>query len=160
MPHRHAAASPTYRTFHPDDSEQVHTLVLSILESELRDLPKEHHLREIEVIGDVYGGAREEFWIAEHEGRIIGVLGLKEDDRDSALIQRFFVNPHWRGKSVGKTLLQKAIAFAKDQGYKRLVFLGHEHMKEAKAMLGKVGFQEEMHLVVPGAEFFRLSLKI
>jgi amino-acid N-acetyltransferase len=66
--------------------------------------------------------ALKDFVVAESHGRIVGVAGL-EICSDSALLRSVAVSPDWRGRSVGRALVTRAIADAEARGVRGLYLL-------------------------------------
>jgi N-acetylglutamate synthase-like GNAT family acetyltransferase len=144
------------REYRPGDDDSIYTLVLSILTTEFKDVPPEHYLADLRDIQSVYAGERNEFFVCEVDSQIVGTIAIKEDDQQTALIRRLFVNPHYRGKSVGRKLLEKVVAFCKEKKYSQIAFTGNNHMHNVKVVLQKLGFKEEEDVNLPGLEIFRL----
>lgn len=145
------------REYQPGDSESVYALILAILTNEFREIPPEHYLSDIKDIQSVYAGERNEFFVCENDGEIIGTIAVKEDDKKTALLRRLFVNPHFRGKKAGKTLIEKALAFCREKHYEKIVFTGNNRMHDVKEVLKKLGFKEAEDIQLPGLELFRMS---
>ncbi len=55
------------------------------------------------------------FVVAEHEGKIVGAAGL-EIYSPSALLRSVVVDDGWRGTGVGRRLIDRALAEAKQRG--------------------------------------------
>ncbi len=144
------------REYRQGDDDAIYTLVLSILTTEFKDVPPYHYLSDLRDIQNVYSGERNEFFVCEFDGQIIGTIAIKEDDQKTALIRRLFVNPHFRGKSVGRKLLEKVVHFCREKKYSEIAFTGNNHMHNVKAALQKLGFKEEEDVNLPGLEIFRL----
>lgn len=148
------------REYRPEDQESVYALILSILTNEFKDIPPEHYLADLRNIESIYSGERNEFFVAEKDGQIVGLVGLKEDDEHVALMRRLFVDPHHRGLKVGRALVEKAFEFAKGHKYTKVAFIGNHRMQTAKASLLKLGFKEEQDLLLAGVELYRLVHKL
>jgi N-acetylglutamate synthase-like GNAT family acetyltransferase len=65
---------------------------------------------------------RDRLWIAEKDGQIIGCVGIVGRSESEAQLRWFLVEPASRGVGLGKVLLDEAIAFCRERGYKS-VFL-------------------------------------
>jgi ribosomal protein S18 acetylase RimI-like enzyme len=60
--------------------------------------------------------------VAEAGGRLVAVLEVEgEAWRNTALIWALFVDRAWRGKGLGRLLLQRAESWAKEAGYRAVV---------------------------------------
>jgi arsenite methyltransferase len=62
------------------------------------------------------------FVVAERAGEILGVGGL-EVCRDDALLRSVTVAPGWRGRGLGRTLVERLIALAQSRGIRALYLL-------------------------------------
>lgn len=69
--------------------------------------------------------ALEGFVVAEGEGRIVGVAGIEEGTvrGEHALLRSVAVDPTWRGKGLGQSLVARAIAVAESRGVSALYLL-------------------------------------
>jgi N-acetylglutamate synthase-like GNAT family acetyltransferase len=149
-----------FREFEPKDQDGVYTLILSILENEFNDIPPENFLVDVRDVENNYTGNGNEFIVCEHEGMVVGTIAVKRDDEETALLRRFFVNPHYRGKEIGKRLIQKIFEVCKESGYKKVLFTGNNKMHKVKSVLSKAGFKEEEDILLKGLEIFKLSYKL
>lgn len=147
----------TFRAFTPEDQEAVFTLILSILETEFNDIPPEGYLLDVRDIPTHYDGERNQFFVCEYEGQIVGTIAVKEDDKKTALMRRLFVNPHFRGKQVGKRLLDAALTFCLEKKYKKILFAGNTRMNLARKLLLRNGFVETEHFQLDNLDIFRLQ---
>src|SRR5688572_32403372 len=62
------------------------------------------------------------FVVAEREGKIVGVAGLEECG-DYGLLRSAAVAPEWRGRGLGRTLVERVIANAESAGLRALYLL-------------------------------------
>jgi N-acetylglutamate synthase-like GNAT family acetyltransferase len=86
-------------------------------------------------------GKRQRLWIAEADGKIVGMIAIVEATKITAQLRWFLVCPEARGIGLGRELLQKALAFAKEQEF-RTVFLWTVHsLSRAGELYAKNGFQ-------------------
>jgi amino-acid N-acetyltransferase len=88
------------------------------------------------------------FWIAEADGRIVGVAGV-EIYRDGALLRSVAVHPGWRSGGLGRTLVDRALDGAKRAGV-RDVFLLTTTAERYFPQLGFEGITREA--VPPGVQ--------
>ena len=63
------------------------------------------------------------FLVAEHDGQIVGVVGVEHCCREYGLLRSTAVAPEWRGHSVGRRLVERAIAESELNGSKALYLL-------------------------------------
>lgn len=150
----------TLRAFSGKDSEGVKGLILAILTKEYPFDKSAYSDSDLERIGEVYGGGKDSFFVIEEDGSVVGTVGVKEDSPDSALLRRLFVDLKHRKKGYGSELLEKAIIFCRDKGYKHIFFRCTDRMKDAMNLCLKKGFKEIESLEVSGFKIHNLELKI
>jgi amino-acid N-acetyltransferase len=68
------------------------------------------------------GDALPHFVIAENEGQLVGVVGL-ELYGSSALLRSAAVEESWRGTGIGRTLVERALDLAREQGIEDVFLL-------------------------------------
>ena len=150
----------TLRTFTAKDAESVKGLILAILAKEYPFDKSAYSDSDLDKIDEVYGGKKDSFFVMDEDSSIVGTVGVKEDSPDSALLRRLFVDMKHRKKGYGSALLDKAVSFCKDKGYKRIAFRCTDRMKDAMNLcLGK-GFKEIEALDVAGFKIHNLEFKI
>lgn len=86
-----------------------------------------------------YDPDRERLWCAEHNGNIIGCIGIA-GHKDRAQLRWFLIDPHYRGIGLGKILLQKALDFAKAKNYKSIFLDTTNDLDTAISMYTGAGF--------------------
>ncbi|MFC5141158.1 GNAT family N-acetyltransferase [Actinomycetospora rhizophila] len=98
---------------------------------------------------------RDAGWIAELDGvRVGSVLCVHEDER-TARLRLLLVDPAARGHGVGRSLVARCVAFARDAGYARLVLWTNEPLAAARHLYLEAGFVltgEEDHTAFGGVE--------
>jgi putative acetyltransferase len=142
------------------DAESVKELILAILTKEYPFDKSAYSDSDLDKIGEVYGGAKESFFVIEENGSVVGTAGIKEDSPDSALLRRLFVDLKYRKKGYGSELLDKAMAFCRDKGYKRVYFKCTDRMKDAMNLCLRKGFKEIEALEISGFKIHNLEIKL
>jgi len=84
------------------------------------------------------------FLVAESNAHIVGVVGL-EACGEYALLRSTAVSPDWRGKGVGRRLVERAVARAESQGIRALYLL----TTTAESYFPSFGFQVTTRDTVP-----------
>ena len=142
------------------DVPKVLKLIKSILESEFGKEASVYPQIDLYDLEASYGGQRDCFFIAERDGQVVGTTAIKEEDPKIALLRRIFVDPKYRGKGYGLSLLEKAIEFCKKKNYRKISFQGTSRMTMALALCRKKGFQEDDRVAMEDFEIIRCSLRL
>ncbi len=82
-------------------------------------------------------------WVAEDNGRVAGCCGVfpsKGLDNDTAELVKFYTAKESRGKGIGKQLIEKSIASAKEFGYEKLYIESLPVFSKAIAIYQQNGF--------------------
>lgn len=81
--------------------------------------------------------------LAEYEGRLAGCVALHRLEDGICEMKRLYLRPQLRGKGLGRALVDRIIAEARQLGYQRLRLDTVEPiMKDAVALYCKIGFRE------------------
>jgi len=148
------------REYKAEDSVGVKNLILSVLEKEYPFDKTVYKDTDINDISGTYSGEGNTFFVIEDHGKIVGSVGIKKETDDSALIRRLFVDQKYRRKGFGVELLQKAMLFCKQKGYKEIIFRATDRMKEALCLLKKFNFSEKEDLEVTGFHIHKFVFNI
>ena len=140
--------------------DEVYALLLSILETEFKDTPADNFLSDISDIPQVYASPKGNFWVALYKDKVIGTVACIEDDEKKLLMRRFFVNPNYRSRGIGKLLLSNVIDFARQNNYDAILFSGNTKMQQAKYFLAKENFREVENIPLAVVNIFRMSYSL
>ena len=77
--------------------------------------------------------------VAEHMGRLVGVLELLVTD-DGFLLDSISVDPSAQGTGIGRQLLAFAEAEARRQGFGSIYLMTNEKMPENQALYARIGY--------------------
>jgi amino-acid N-acetyltransferase len=64
----------------------------------------------------------ERFWVADHEGRVVGVAGM-ELYGDGGLLRSVAVSPEWRGSGIGRALIDRVLEAGRAAGVRDVYLL-------------------------------------
>lgn len=87
--------------------------------------------------------ARDRFWVAEAEGVPVGCVAVQHaPDRPGwAQMRWFLVVQAWRGRGVGRRLVEEAVAFAREAGYAGLLLWTVDDLADAARTYARAGFR-------------------
>lgn len=86
-----------------------------------------------------YNPQRDRLWCAEHNGKIVGCIGIV-GHQERAQLRWFLIDPLYRGIGLGKKLLNLALEFAKNKGYKSIYLDTTSDLEKAISLYQSVGF--------------------
>lgn len=84
---------------------------------------------------------REQCWIAERDGRMLGSVFLVEDDSETARLRLLYVEPEARGEGIGAALVEQCSQFAREAGYRRIVLWTHAVLESARRIYAAEGYR-------------------
>ena len=87
-----------------------------------------------------YSPPRGGIWIAVANGKGIGCVALRPMTAGAAEVKRMFVSEEWRGRGVGRALLETLIAAARTRGYSTLRLGTLADMVAAQGLYHSLGF--------------------
>jgi putative acetyltransferase len=82
------------------------------------------------------------FGVVEECNSIVATIGLYRVDETTCELRKMYVLPDYRGKGLGKSLMEFALKKAKEMGFKRVVLETASPLKEAIGLNKWFGFQE------------------
>ncbi len=90
-----------------------------------------------------FNEARDGFWVAIVEGKIVGAIAIDGINHDSkgAHLRWFIVAPENQGQGIGKTLLQKAVDFCRKKKFRRVYLWTFAGLDPARQLYEKYGFR-------------------
>ena len=84
------------------------------------------------------------YFVAEINGEIVGGGGIYPTDglpADTCELVKMYLLPQARGTGLGRILIEKSIAFAKEAGYKQVYLETMPELKQALKVYAKFGFE-------------------
>jgi putative acetyltransferase len=87
-------------------------------------------------------GAR--YFVAEINEEIVGGSGIYPTDDlpgDTCELVKMYLLPHARGSGLGRTLIEKSLAYAKEAGYKNVYLESMPELKQALKIYARFGFE-------------------
>jgi DNA-binding MarR family transcriptional regulator/GNAT superfamily N-acetyltransferase len=89
-----------------------------------------------------FDSVKEDGWVAERGGAIVGsVFLMKSDDPAIAKLRLLYVEPSARGAGLGRTLVSTCIARSRELGYRELTLWTNDILIAARRIYQAVGFR-------------------
>jgi putative acetyltransferase len=118
--------------------------------------------RELANLPGAYVAPSGGLWLASVESQSAGCVALRPlADGSGGELKRLYLRPGFRGRRLGRTLAETAIARAREAGYSRIRLDTLPFMTEAITLYRALGFQPiapYTYNPVPGAMFMELCL--
>ncbi len=105
-----------------------------------RCLEAQHYSDEGQELEEKYGLPHGRLYLACYGEDIAGCVALKRTDDSYCEIKRLYVRPQYRGKHIGKALVQQVIADAKRIGYQHMRLDTFPFMDNAIELYKRNGF--------------------
>ena len=83
----------------------------------------------------------ERCWIAEHAGQRVGSVFVARKSAEVAQLRMLLLTPAARGLGLGGQLVDAAIAFARDKGYRQMVLWTQGNLTAARSIYAARGFR-------------------
>ncbi len=99
--------------------------------------------------------------LAQWEGQAAGCVAFKSLDSKYCEMKRLYVSPKFRGKQIGKALVQHLLKEARRQSYQYMRLDSHPWMTSAQGIYGHFGFESipaYNNNPTPGIRFFEKVL--
>ena len=80
------------------------------------------------------------FWCLLSDEKVLGTVAVKRLDETTSELKALYLSPELRGKGYGYKLLDLAVLFAKEKGYKKIVLDSMSKYTAALKLYEKYGF--------------------
>lgn len=150
----------TIRTYTPDDQAAVDRLYSEgLLAGQIDPNDTAADIESIEIA--YFSEPHNHFWVAELEGKVVGMIGVVRDDEQSlGEIRRLRVDPDWQNSSVGATLIEVALAHCKHHGWLKVVLDTRFERNVALDLFSRFGFKHNRSRNVHGREMLEFYLDL
>jgi ribosomal protein S18 acetylase RimI-like enzyme len=95
-----------------------------------------------------YDSSKDFFAVAEIDGRIVGSIVIAAESDQLAKLRYFLVHPDARGHGLGRRLMQQALDFCRERGFRTVWLWTISELKAAAHLYREAGFKvtgEKMH---------------
>lgn len=96
------------------------------------------------------------YWIAEENGKMAGGCGVYPTPglpAGCAELVKFYLLRPWRGRGIGRMLMEKCFESAKELGYRQLYLESLPELDKAVSMYLKAGFRHLSHALGNSGHF-------
>lgn len=83
----------------------------------------------------------ENIWIAEADGKPVGMIAIIKADEKTAQLRWFLIEPHMRGLGLGYKLMNTVMDFCKEKGYKHVFLWTVNILEAARTLYKRFGFE-------------------
>jgi carbonic anhydrase len=123
------------------DVAEVRRLVLAHAAVRATTPGVEYMRADAERLPGPYVPPRGGLWLAVHDEVGVGCVALRPLDDRSAEVKRMYVDDAWRGRGVGRALMETLVAAARERGYATLRLGTLDDMKVAQRLYESLGFR-------------------
>lgn len=145
----------------PREWDEAQRLVREYAASLNVDLAFQNFAHELQHFTTEYAAPTGAFILAEDAGQYVACIGLRQFSEGIGEIKRLYVAPAARGRGLGRLLVERIIADARQIGYGSLLLDTLPFMKQAQALYLSMGFKPTPAYrfnPVAGSAFLRLDL--
>ena len=125
----------------PFDSEDARRLIAA-LDAGLAELYPPEQRFGPNLKAEHLEGGQGVFLVAREDGQALGCGAIRLLDPTTAEAKRMYVEPHQRGKGIGRAVLARLEAAAKQLGVRRLVLETGIYQHEALSLYRRAGFTQ------------------
>ena len=122
------------------DIDAVRRLVLAHVDERSTVPGVEHMAADAIALPGPYVPPHGAIWVADADRAIVGCVALRPLPNNVGEVKRMYVDQHWRGRGVGRALLETLIQAARALGYHHLRLGTLAEMYEAQALYRSLGF--------------------
>ena len=89
-----------------------------------------------------YGLPEGRLYLALLDGESVGCVGLRKIDTDACELKRLYVRPAYRGKGIGRVLMDRILSDARAIGYRVMLLDTLPFLRPALSLYKAYGFEE------------------
>jgi N-acetylglutamate synthase-like GNAT family acetyltransferase len=84
----------------------------------------------------------QKIWVVEAEGRVAGCIAIVRNADGVAQLRWFILTPETRGRGLGKRLMEEAVNYCREAGYRRIILWTFSELETAIALYRRWGFEK------------------
>ena len=138
-------------TYTDEFTDEIINLILNIQNDEAGinlSLQEQPDLLNIKQSYQQDGG---EFWVALHDGKVIGTIGLMIKEANCAILKKFFVKREYRSQKVGLSLYYELLKYANVMGVKHIILDTPSVAHTSHGFYERAGFRKIQKEALPVA---------
>jgi len=147
----------TFRNIKKDDNKELAGLIRSVFREFRIDRPGTVYFDPTtDNLFDLFSTGGSVYWIAEEDGRMIGGCGVFPTPglpQGCAELVKFYLLAPWRGRGIGRTLMERCFESASQLGYIQLYLESLPELEKAVSMYVKSGFRHIPHALGNSGHF-------
>jgi len=145
----------------PAQIQAVRELLITYAKSRGFDAALGDFDKELATLPGKYGPPEGALLLAKWQGKEIGCVAFQKIGENICEMKRMYVDPDYRGKRIGKSLIEALIEMAQSRPYEIMRLDTHPTMTTAQALYQSMGFKEIDRYndnPTPGVRFFECLL--
>ncbi len=98
----------------------------------------------IDHLSESFRKERSKYFVAEYSGKVVGGAGiqpLKGAGPEICELQKMYLKKDFRGKGIGRALLERCLEFAKEAGFELCYLESLPELKDALKLYSAAGFR-------------------
>src|SRR5919197_4358120 len=80
------------------------------------------------------------FWVLVDDGRVVGTVAVVPNGRVACEIKRLYLLPEYRGRGLGRALMEQTLDWARASGYQHIVAWSDARLRTAHGVYERMGF--------------------
>jgi putative acetyltransferase len=135
----------TIRTIQPADNQELAVIIRNALAEFGANKPGTvYYDATTDALYELFQKQGSIYYVAEENSRLIGGAGIYPSPGlppDTGELVKMYLRSAARGKGIGKMLIEKALQFARDTGYRKVYIETMPELRKAMSVYEKFGFR-------------------
>jgi putative acetyltransferase len=147
----------TYRNIEEKDNKEIACLIRTVFREFKIDRPGTvYYDPTTDSLSELFKKPGSVYWLAEVDGSMVGGCGIYPTPglpAGCAELVKFYLLASWRGKGIGRMLMEKCIESTRQMGYRQLYLESLPELEKAVSMYLKSGFRHIPHALGNSGHF-------